>query len=494
MGSGSSTRKKSEKKSKAIEQSKAVRQNKVVQKQSKDEVVVEGYQCHKDTTATSQAVTPIADGSHGDEEQKGSEKENDEGGPTPEAQQALKFMESFSAKPKYPMYVIKVSDLSSYGLTELLRHEDARREGLLKEVVEREGHPGNLFVYHVDREGVRGRPIEYDPEELSDDFEYETKEKVYNRANVLSVSHRWFRPSFDPNLAHPDGEDHRKFIALKAYLSEHHPDAFLWMDFFSIPQDPARRDLQEAAIKSLPNYFMYSSNTLVLCDTFESLVDQEKGYLSRGHCLLELVTTKLPRIDVFGKWYVPGFEKFGQWGKTVALEIKSGETRDIMWEHFASAGSPVNGNFTVADDCDLIRPLVEDYVKAFRLFHTHFMKPLLACESWEEVNNLPQKDNLPQIWNSHDFFSSPKSWCEFVLPEGYADMLESGQARQVYLKGDCDNSSTKRMEEIEMEIKNQVTDTKMKKKAQLREKMIEKKKKMMEMMEEEMNNAIIEVT
>lgn len=215
-------------------------------------------------------------------------------------------------------------------------------------------------------------------------------------------------------------------------------------------QDPARRDLQEAAIQSLPSYFMYSSNTLVLCDTFESLVDQQKGYLSRGHCLLELVTTKLPRIDVFGKWYVPGFEEFGQWGKTVALEIKTSDTREITWEHFASAGSPVNGNFTVEQDRNIIRPLLETYVEAFRAFHAYFLQPMLACESWEAVMQLPDAQ-LPQLWNTHEFFETPQQWCEYVLPIGYADMLAEGQAKKIDFKREnqcIDDAEEKQQQEI----------------------------------------------
>ena len=226
--------------------------------------------------------------------------------------------------------------------------------------------------------------------------------------------------------------------------------------------------------KSLPNYFMFSSNTLVLCDTFESLVDRDKGYLSRGHCLLELVTTKLPRIDVFGKWYVPGFEKFGQWGKTIALEIKTGETREITWDHFASAGSPVNGNFTVEADRDIIRPLVETYVNAFRTFHTHFMKPMLACESWEEVRQLDQS-NLPQLWNTPDMFASPKEWCEYVLPEGYANMLAEGQAKQVLFKEEKEEEEN--MVSLQLTVTDGDEDDEMNQKL-LKKKEMKKKKKM----------------
>lgn len=160
-------------------------------------------------------------------------------------QHQLQFLRSLSKPPLYPMYVLKISDLSLGLLTELPCHEDARREGILKEVVEREGFPGQLFVYSVDREGCRGDPIEYDIIENEGEYAYETKEKVFTRAEILSISHRWFRPSFDPRVAHPDGADNRKFTALVQYLSENHPTGFVWMDYFSIPQVIANATIWE---------------------------------------------------------------------------------------------------------------------------------------------------------------------------------------------------------------------------------------------------------
>jgi hypothetical protein len=90
----------------------------------------------------------------------------------------------------------------------------------------------------------------------------------------------------------------------------------------------------------------------------------------------------------------------------------------------AAAGGPVNGNFTVDQDRDTILSSVENYVKEFRTYHTLFMKkPMLACEIWNDVGQLPSD---PWLWNSPQIgvFDSPKQWCEHVLPEGCAGMWQ----------------------------------------------------------------------
>ena len=118
------------------------------------------------------------------------------------------------------------------------------------------------------------------------------------------------------------------------------------MDYFSIPQAPGSREQQAKAISSIPSYFMCSTTALVLVRDMANFADSTHGYLSRGHCLLELATTKLPGVDVFGNSYIPGFEPSGDWGSTVLLECVSGTATRLEWQHFINAGSPCHGNLT----------------------------------------------------------------------------------------------------------------------------------------------------
>ena len=69
-------------------------------------------------------------------------------------------------------------------------------------------------------------------------------------------------------------------------------------------------------------------NGRLLCNS-RYFADTERGYLSRGHCLLELATSRLPRIDMFGKWYIPGSEKTGQWGSVVVLDLDTKESQRL---------------------------------------------------------------------------------------------------------------------------------------------------------------------
>lgn len=127
----------------------------------------------------------------------------------------------------------------------------------------------------------------------------------------------------DPKLAHPDSADAIKLRGLKRYLNQDQNTKgivnFLWMDWLSIPQDPGRRAEQEQAINSLPSYFTISCSTVILTPTLDLFYDSEQGYLSRGHCLMELATSRLPRVDVFDRWFVAGLgdsDKKAEWGCT----------------------------------------------------------------------------------------------------------------------------------------------------------------------------------
>eukprot|EP01048_Picozoa_sp_COSAG05_P007695 COSAG05_NODE_550_length_8736_cov_153.546254_2_plen_329_part_00 len=185
--------------------------------------------------------------------------------------------------PKFPMYVARVQELIDVLATELPPHEVMLEKNLLRKV-SRVGH-GRPGLYHVDGEGG----------------------KLFGCPNLLTISHQWLQPSSDPKLAHPDDADGTKRKALRQFLLEHmdytrggkhhtrREQCFVWMDFFSIPQDPASRSEQVLAIESIPTYFMASGKTLIVCRNQQALLDQSSGYMSRGFCLLELATVKLPR-------------------------------------------------------------------------------------------------------------------------------------------------------------------------------------------------------
>ena len=145
-------------------------------------------------------------------------------------------------------------------------------------------------------------------------------------------------------------------------------------------------------------------------------------YLSRGHCLLELATTKLPRIDIFNTVYVPGFEPSGQWGSAVVLECSSCETKKLEWDHFLCAGSPCQGNFTCEDDRPLIRELIATYVGRYRMCNQLLAK-LSACASFGEYHDqdLPDGERV-QTWKAT---GPPSEWVDKVLPPSYVAMLEA---------------------------------------------------------------------
>ncbi len=364
--------------------------------------------------------------------------------------EASRLRSRLEGPPKYPMYVMQVNELldqlhnnlgreSTDGFDGLLKHEDAMLQGRLYEVVERPGWPGQYFVYHTLSNGLRGEAIKWP---VIEDVVYETEEKIFHRARFLSISHQWLRPSRDPMIAHPDSSDRIKCKALVHYLSlPKSQDAydFIWMDYFSIPQLPSRRDLQCLAISSLPTYFIYSTCTLILCKDMESFQRETLGYLSRGHCLMELLTSKLPRIDVFNKWYVPGIAKDGSWGHTTVYSMIDQQMKVLMWQEFVDSGSPLQGNFTVEEDRFLMKPLIEEYIKAFRRFEDDFLHRIREAETWKEVQDLPDelkpqllgiplrkiKSSIYPVSQTYPEFQKPADLANFMLPKNYVDMLEN---------------------------------------------------------------------
>ncbi len=183
------------------------------------------------------------------------------------------------------------------------------------------------------------------------------KELIHHREHIVSISHQWTRP----NQQHPDSIDHAKAKALQTILPDlikkasgtgvafgefegeeaHHMrgPCFVWMDFFSTPQSPSSSQLasspsktshdqsnhtrrtskpplpHELAVMSLPTYFLYSGRTVILVSKFDDFFSSTtkdktghggKGYLSRGFCILELLSSKLPRRDLDNKWFIPG--------------------------------------------------------------------------------------------------------------------------------------------------------------------------------------------
>lgn len=361
--------------------------------------------------------------------------------------EAVKLRSRVEGPPKYPMYVMAVSDLltsfkaalareSIDGFDGLPKHEDAMQDGRLYEVVERSGWPGQYFVYNTLPSGQRGEPVKYP---LVDGVVYETEEKVFNRARFLSISHQWLRPSRNPMEAHPDSVDRIKCKALTQYLSlPASEDAynFVWMDYFSIPQLPSRRDLQCLAIASLPTYFIYSTCTLILCKDMEGFQREQLGYLSRGHCLMELLTSKLPRIDVFNKWYISGISPDGSWGHTTVYSMSDQTTKVLMWQDFIDSGSPLQGNFTVEEDRLLMKPLIEEYIEVFRRFDMDYVHHIREAKTWQEVQDLPDelkpqllgiplRKSKKSIYTDHyAHIKEPIDLANYLLPKDYVQMLE----------------------------------------------------------------------
>jgi hypothetical protein len=316
-------------------------------------------------------------------------------------------MHPTSNPPVFPMYVMPTEKFIT--LSEIPCHEDALASGLLMEVVEVDSKPGAFHVHHVLRNGQRGAPIEVNQEEAM--FSVDGI-KLFNRAHFLTISHQWCRPTDNP--AHPDTEKGDKCKAISLYISEVHPENFIWMDYFSIPQSRSSRESQERAIKSLPFYFTYSSTTLILSFSFSHFSDRSKGYLSRGHCLLELATCKMPRIDILGKWYIPGFDKDGKWGKTVVLDIQNNHFKELTWDDFKEAGSPLDGNFTVSSDKNLIKPLLVAYLQTFIAFDEIFLNPMRRCMSWKEFDDLPNESKPQTLVEDDGKFDKPGDWADWT--------------------------------------------------------------------------------
>lgn len=153
---------------------------------------------------------------------------------------------------------------------------------------------------------------------------------------------------------------------------------------------------------------------------------------------MELASSKLPRIDVFNKWYIPGIDKErGEWGVATVLAVETLETKVLDWEDFQHAGSPLEGNFTLKEDIDLIYSMLVTYLQAYDNFNYHFLQPLRMCSSWKEAMDL-NKEKLPQmlgLLNSTAVernlvhadvinCSSPTDWVNStVLPKAYVEML-----------------------------------------------------------------------
>jgi hypothetical protein len=170
----------------------------------------------------------------------------------------------------FPMYVVSGATLGK--LSKLPHHEQALQDGNLIEVdrVE-EGMYSNKRIFL--RGKGRGADGKRKPsKEIADTMLY-------------FFSHRWLRPSLDPELAHPDDESNTKLRALKSIMS---PKKYFWIDYMCIPQRNARKQL--LAIQSLPYYVHASAR-------FTALVHGAKGkeeYLSRAWCQAELIASKLP--------------------------------------------------------------------------------------------------------------------------------------------------------------------------------------------------------
>ena len=221
-----------------------------------------------------------------------------------------------------------------------------------------------------------------------------------------------------------------KLAALQCHLADQ-TEHFLWMDYISIPQAAGSREQQTLAITSIPTYFMYSTTMLVVAPTgyFE---DTERGYLSRGHCLLELATSRLPRIDMFGKWYIPGSEKTGQWGSVIILDLDTNESERL--ENAATASrSPVAGNFTVEADRELVSGLIEKYVQHHEFIEAQVLAPLRQCESLAEYERLDLPDCLrlqcfSASWLGGGEGMKPAEWLERVLPAGHLEALRDSLA------------------------------------------------------------------
>ena len=70
---------------------------------------------------------------------------------------------------------------------------------------------------------------------------------------IFMVSHRWLRPSLDPNISHPDAENHCKAAAInefskwrKKWVENTHrftPEIFYWIDYCCVDQDNPQKEM-----------------------------------------------------------------------------------------------------------------------------------------------------------------------------------------------------------------------------------------------------------
>lgn len=163
---------------------------------------------------------------------------------------------------------------------------------------------------------------------------------------------------------------------------------------------------------------------LVIAETFESFYDKSSGYLSRGHCLLELATSKLPRIDMFYQSYVPGVDsKHHMWGVTRLLSMTTGECKILQWADYFDSDSPVNGKFTVEADRPLIKELLISNVKAYSGFNSLFLSDIRKCSTWKQVHDKVNYRLILQLCDAQEKFPDPSVWAEWLLPNAYLDML-----------------------------------------------------------------------
>ena len=319
--------------------------------------------------------------------------------------------------PKFPMYVVDRDSVLDFECSEgLPHHESLRKGGLLLEVVPYEDSKGNFQVHTVSASGLRGELIV----------------KAYGntqftRRNFLTVSHQWLRPNRDPALAHPDSPTHEKLRALQRHLQDNTQINYVWMDWLSIPQ--RELDRQADAIASLPYYFTVSTITLILCSTMGDLEDRQEGYLSRGWCKLELLTTRLPRIDTFECWYAPGFETSGDWGSVSVVEtgVETGATRLLSLSDFVDAGFPLDGHFTNPNDAAPILDLLEAYVEAFDAFGA-LLAPLRTSTSWRDFYALPAEARRVQTWKADRNFGCPMDFAEFLQAPKLVEALRANIA------------------------------------------------------------------
>lgn len=335
--------------------------------------------------------------------------------------------------PKYPMHVVSRETLLGLDVSEGLPfHEALKERGLLYLVCPRNdedkrlwlqsgaGMQQNPFAGHFTVERIRAS---------GDDKGVGGSDSVVAaHRNFLNVSHQWLRPSCDVNAAHPDSATHEKLKALQRHLTAHPSLKFVWMDWVSIPQRDLK--LQADAINSLPYYFSVSTSTLILCRTLADLTDRYEGYLSRGWCLLELLTTRLPRLDASELWYAPGYGSDGKsaygegWrGSVTAIETGGGEdgdeqgaakSRPFALSDFVDAGSPLDGNFTNPNDKKPIAELLERYVQAFDAFGA-LLRPLRdRASSWDEYVELPEAERRVQTYQAREHFDNPAAFADFL--------------------------------------------------------------------------------